>query len=248
MNSSMIPGRLPEPPPAAKAFDLELLDGERLVGWIAPDRIGFVGFGTEIEAAYAAHVAHRAVANRIAQRDGRRPVPVELDHLTIRRDDGQARVHASGQPIATLLHPGDDARAGDSFAFELKLDGARDELAVRAKAHLAYRTMRRSGIRWSLWRVPAPAPLPPPAPDVIRANSANSDDMRIEAPIPRKYAAATAASFLMLVLGLFAPAALAAAIGAVALAALTIMRLTVLHARWPARHIAATHALPRSLL
>src|SRR5688572_14106694 len=119
MNASMIPSRLPEPPPIApRAFDLDLFDGDRLVGWIKPDRIGFIGFDNEVEAAHAAHVAHREVARRIAEREGRRPVPVELEPLSLRREGDESVVLASGQPIARLVSPGSDSRVGDAFGFE----------------------------------------------------------------------------------------------------------------------------------
>jgi hypothetical protein len=246
MNSSMIPTRLPEPPPGPKPFDLELRDGERLVGWIAPDRIAFVGFANEVEAAHAAHVAYRTVARRIAQRDGGRSVPIELEPLSLRHEGADAIVLASGRPIARLVEPGDDSRAGDAFAFELLLDAPRDELSVRAKAHLVYRTLRRSGVRWSTFRRPAAVAQVKPEPAVVPVP--NVDAMRIDAPIPRKYAWASLLAFAMLFVALFAPAAIAAAIGGVALAALTVMRLTVLHARWPARGTFAGRGPQRSFL
>ena len=238
MNTPMIPNRLAEPPPVApKSFDLDLFDGDRLVGWIGPDRIGFVGFGNEIEAAHAAHVAYREVARRIAQREGSRPVPVELEPLAIRREGAESVVLASGQRIARIVPPASDRRAGDAFGFELIVAAPLDELSIRANAHAAYRVLRKSGVRWSMFRRPAPparvvadAPVAaaPVSPSVV-------EDMHIAAPIPRRYVVATVAAFLMVVVGVFAPRALAAAFAGLSLSALLVMRLTVLHARWPRR-------------
>ena len=243
MNASMIPSRLPEPPPAAPtAFDLDLLDGDRRVGWIAPDRIAFLGFGNTVEAAYAAHVAHRAVARRIAQREGGRAVPVELERLAIRQEDADAIVLASGQPIARIVPPGEESRAGDGFAFELLLVVPRDEVSVRAKAHLVYRTLRRSGVRWSMFRRPAApvratAEAPVAAPRSVEAG-------KHDGAISRPYAVATALSVLLLVVAVLVPGVVAAAFAGVALTALLVMRLTVLHSRWPRRGM-PVHALVR---
>lgn len=245
MNASMIPSRLPEPPPVApKAFDLDLFDGDRLVGWIAPDRIGFLGFGNEIEAAYAAHVAYREVARRIAQHEGSRPVPVELEPLAIRREGSESVVLASGQPIARIVPPASDSRAGDAFGFELIVAAPLDELAIRANAHAAYRVLRKSGVRWSMFRRPAP-----PARVVAAAPVAAEqmvEEIHIADPIPRRYVVATVAAFLMLVVGVVAPGALATAFAGLSLSALLVMRLTVLHARWPRRGIPAPAVFRRS--
>ena len=245
MNASMIPSRLPEPPPVAqKPFDLDLFDGDRLVGWIAPDRIGFVGFGNEIEAAHAAHVAHREVARRIAARQGIRPVPVELEPLAIRREGAESFVLASGQPIARIVLPGSDSRAGDAFGFELLVAVPLDELSIRAKAHAAYRVLRKSGVRWSMFRRPAPPARAVAEAPVVAAPVV--EEVHIGAPIPRRYVVATVAAFLMLVVAVVAPAALAAVFAGLALSALLVMRLTVLHARWPRRGIPAPAVAQRS--
>jgi hypothetical protein len=245
MNASMIPSRLPEPPPIGpRAFDLDLFDGDRLVGWIAPDRIGFIGFGNEVEAAYAAHVAHRELARRIAEREGRRPVPVELEPLSLRREGAESVVLASGQPIARIVPPASDSRVGDAFGFELLAGAPLDELSIRAEAHAAYRILRKSGVRWSMFRRPAP-----PAPAVAEAPVVAApavEEMHIGAPIPRRYVVATVAAFLMLVAAVLAPGVLAAAFAGLAISALLVMRLTVLHARWPRRGIPAPAVLQRS--
>ena len=47
----MVPNRLPEPPPSVRdGFYHDLMDGERIVGWMAPDAIGFRGFANDIDA------------------------------------------------------------------------------------------------------------------------------------------------------------------------------------------------------
>ena len=46
------------PPP----LDIELSDGDRVVGWLTDDALGFRGFADEVEAVHASWVASRALA------------------------------------------------------------------------------------------------------------------------------------------------------------------------------------------
>ena len=155
MTTQLAPDRLALPPP----LDLDLVDADRAAGWIADNAVGFRGFGDETEAAHAAWVAHRTIARRLARTHGMRPVPVDIEPLAIQRVEAKEMILASGRPIATLVRPGPDSRSGvDSFGFELMIPTPVTELEARAMAYLTYRTLRKSGIRWAMWRpVPQPA-------------------------------------------------------------------------------------------
>ena len=149
MTTQLAPDRLALPPP----LDLDLVDADRAAGWIADNAVGFRGFGDETEAAHAAWVAHRTVARRLARTHGTRPVPVDIEPLAIQRIERSEMILASGRPIAALVRPGPDGRSGvDSFGFELVIPTPTSELEVRAMAYLMYRTLRKSGIRWAMWR------------------------------------------------------------------------------------------------
>jgi hypothetical protein len=148
MTTQLAPDRLGLPPP----LDMDLVDAGRATGWIADTAVGFRGFGDETEATHAAWVAHRALARRLARTHRERPVPVDTEPLALRRVEGKEMILASGRPIATLIRPGSDSRTGDSFGFELRIPAPGTELHVRAMAYLIYRTLRKSGIRWAMWR------------------------------------------------------------------------------------------------
>lgn len=145
------------PPPGA----VELTDDDRVVGWIVENRVGFGGFATEQEAAHAAWVAYRTMARRRAWENGLRPLPIDIEPLTIQRRNKADVIAASGRDVATLVRP--DASRPDytpSFGFEITLSHAADELSLRANAYAMYRALRKSGIRWELWRKRSEAPIP----------------------------------------------------------------------------------------
>jgi hypothetical protein len=149
MPTQLAPDRFALPPPLA----LDLVDADRTVGWIAGDAVGFGGFGDETEAAHAAWVAHRTIARRLARTHQMRPVPVDIEPLAIHRVEAKEMILASGRPIAALVRPRPDSRRGvDSFGFELLIPTPVTELEARALAYLIYRTLRKSGIRWAMWR------------------------------------------------------------------------------------------------
>lgn len=227
---NVIPNRLPEPPPA-DGFYLDLMDGERVVGWIAPDTIGFRGFADDVEAAHAAWVAYRALSRHIAKRDGGAMLPIDAPPLQILDRPNERLVIADNRPIARLIDPSRDVESGEpSHAFELRLDGRRDELTVRSKAHLVYRALRRAGVRWAMWR-PArpPAVVGPP-----RAEEQPAADMRVEAPFPI-WAAAVSAVLLIVAIAFVSPDA-ALAVGALfGMLGMIILRLTALYRGWPRR-------------
>lgn len=137
------------PPPGAD----ELTDGDRVVGWLVDDRVGFGGFATAQEAAHAAWVAYRTMERRRAWETGSRPLPIDIEPLTIHRRDDTEVIAASGRDVATLVRPDAGQRAVTaSYGFEIALPHALDELTLRASAYHMYRALRRSGIRWEMWR------------------------------------------------------------------------------------------------
>lgn len=157
MTAQLSPNRVALPPP----LEMDLVHAEREVGWISRDRVGFRGFADELEAAHAAWVAHRTLARRLARTHGTRPLPIDVEPLSIRQVAGAEMILAGGKPIAELVRPGEDSRAGpDSFGFEISVPPPTDELRVRSMSHLMYRTLRKSGIRWALWRPPVASALP----------------------------------------------------------------------------------------
>jgi hypothetical protein len=150
INEQLIPARLAEPPPQ---FQLDLLDGDRVVGWINQHTIAFHGFADETEGGYAAWAAHRTLSWRLAVRAGRRRPPIDVEPLTLVRHDGDLFVHASAGRFARLLAPSEHR---SSWAFELTLPKPLAEVFVRAKAYAIYRMLRRSGIRWKMWTARRP--------------------------------------------------------------------------------------------
>ena len=148
MTTQLMPNSMSLPPPV----ELALHDGDHHVGWVSDGALGFRGFADETEAVSAAWMAHRTVSQQLARRDGQRPVPIDVEPLAIVRRGDDEMILASARPIGRLLRPAADSRSGpDSFGFEVPLPLA-DELDLRSAAHLIYRTLRRSGIRWALWR------------------------------------------------------------------------------------------------
>ena len=230
---SNVPSRLPEPPPVAvKDFLLDLMDGDRVVGSIRPDAIAFLGFGNEVEAAHAAAMAHRFLARRIAQREGRRPMPIDAEPLRLVGESGERDIVASVGRVARLIEPAHAAPAGESYGFELALPAPMDELSVRAKAHMIYRGLRRSGIRWSMW-APRPAPSRPvvvPKP-VVSAER----DMIVADPLPVGQLAVSVLLLALAVLAVIVPASIAGILAFAGLVGLMAMRLSVALRFVPAR-------------
>jgi hypothetical protein len=177
MTTQLAPDRFDLPPPAEPAraaplaltrdaltesevdidLHMDLADAGRDVGWITGRTVGFRGFADETEAAHAAWVAYRTLSRRLARTHGTRPLPIDTEPLAIQRRDDHVLILAAGRPIATLLRPGDESRSGPgSFGIEIRIPLPADALRVQALAYLMYRTLRKSGIRWALWR-PGPA-------------------------------------------------------------------------------------------
>ena len=212
MSAQLVGNRMATPPP--RVFDLDLFDGDRLVGWLSHDVVGFRGYADEREAMHSSWVAFRTLQRRLAQSTGTRPPPIDHEQLSLKSDD---TIHASGRPIATLVRSGDE-RSGESFGFELRFPHSLDEVAARAKALLIYRTLRRAGVRWSMWR-PLAAPVP-----VLQPTTSAKPVTTV--PLSLGPAAiATVVSVALLAASLVAPGAGATALAAAGLAGLMAVRL-----------------------
>src|SRR5687768_9044193 len=149
MNTQIRSTDMALPPPSVTE---DLMDRERTVGWITDRAFGFHGFANESEAAGAAWVAHRAVARALARRAGERQIPIDVEPLSLARFGDREVIVASNREVATLVRPGHQGRTGiDSFGFELELPAPVDELTIRSMAYVAYRSLRRSGVRWAMW-------------------------------------------------------------------------------------------------
>lgn len=161
MTTQLAPHRLDLPPPS----QLDLLDMDRVVGWIDGSRVSFLGFADEQEAATAAWVAYRTISRRLARRLGIRPIPIDTEPLALAQEENGEVILASERPIATLLRPGSDSRSGpNTFGFTVNLPTPVDQLTVQSTAYAIYRTLRKSGLRWALWaRVPKPVPARSPS-------------------------------------------------------------------------------------
>ena len=187
MTTLVSPGNIGLPPPTVRP----LFDRNRGVGWVAGTTVGFLGFANEAEAADAAWVAYRTLTQRLARRDGTRPIPIGTEPLTIRRRGDRREIVASGRVIGTLVrgnaeHPD----IPSSFGFEVQVPQPADEQdalserSVKAKADLMYRTLRKSGIRWAMWgRDPAP-PTPGPVERPARADRSEPRTAQARRPWP----------------------------------------------------------------
>jgi hypothetical protein len=244
------PDRLGLPPP--REFDL--MDGGRVVGWVATDVVGFRGFADEAEAAHAAWVAYRTLARRLARTHGIRPLPIDIEPITLEHRGHDEIVISGGRKIATLVRPGVASRSGsDTFGFEIRVPAPADELQLRAMAYLMYRTLRKSGLRWALWQ-PAgerARSVPIPLSDSARAKENRGDGNVTERPRqhPRRrragpwrraaqpgapvnvvgWGAVGVLSVVLLVLALLVPRELGIGLGAVGFAGLFVFRLSAMY-------------------
>ena len=234
MSTHPITNYLPEPPPVGRHFVLDLLDGDRVVGWLRPDAIGFTGFANETEASHAAWVAYRALSRRLARRDGRRPVPIETEPLRLVPEQDGRIIAGSSDRIAKLVEPAVTDSRGNGFGFELRLDAPMDEISVRAKAHHIYRTLRRSGIRWSMWRpVRGPAPVRARAAAVVAGRT--DVERVVDDPLELRDLAVSVVLLAVAVIAVIVPRAVATMVALVSVAGLLALRSTMQCAGWPRR-------------
>jgi hypothetical protein len=129
------------------------------VGWADGDVFAFLGFADVAEASGAAWVAYRTVARRLARRTGRPLPPVDIQQVSLRRRGDHDVIVTGSLEVAQLIRP---VESGGTYGFAIRVPGPADELTLRSLAYLAYRTLRRSGTRWSMWR-PVDAPSTPPS-------------------------------------------------------------------------------------
>jgi hypothetical protein len=222
----IVANRLAVPPP----LDLDLFDGNIHVGWLRLDAVGFRGFANEAEAMHAAWLAYRTLARRMAQKEGRRPPPIDTEPLALKADDS---IHASQRRIAALTrHAASSEGSAPEFGFELEFEQPLDQVAARAMALLIYRGLRRSGVRWSLWRRDTRPERS--AADVERAQTSRAVVRESGA---WTVATGVAVSIALLIAGFLAPATVGGALVVTGLAGLVALRLFTLHSRWPARGI-----------
>ena len=155
---------------ARPRLELDLMDGDRRYGWIAGDRVGFVGFGDHVEAVQAAWVAHRTVMRRFARSPGAAPMSDDDRTFALVWYGEDEMILANETPIAVLVRPGrDGASDPDSYGFVIRIPGDADHLDVRATAYRIYLALKSSGIRWT----PQRANVSPAAPeqDTRRTNA-----------------------------------------------------------------------------
>ena len=238
MTTQLAPNSMSLPPP--RSPDLDLHEGDRVVGWISGQALGFRGFGNEAEAAGAAWVAHRTVSRRLAQRQGGRPAPIDVEPLSMTRDGDREVILASNRPIAALLRPGVDSRSGsDSFGFEIQVALPGGELAMRSLAHRIYRTLRKSGVRWRMW-------------DKRRGATVRRAPERVQpVPVPTRrrlfrWLALGAVSLTALAAAVLVPEELGTALAAIAFAGLVAFRVTAAWAGWLPRDPAQPSSRVRS--
>ena len=138
---------------ARPSLELELMDGNRHVGWISGSGIGFRGFDDPTQTVHAAWVAHRALARRL----GTSPASIEPETFALARHDDREMILVDGAPIAALVRPdSDSANGSDSFGFEIQIPARADEIFPRAMAYRMYLALRKSGVAWALWQATQP--------------------------------------------------------------------------------------------
>jgi hypothetical protein len=153
-------------------------------------------------------------------------------------------VEAARRRIATIVRPGAGSKSGaDSFGFELPFRAPMDEVTARAKfAHL-YWALRRSGIRWAMWRAGRP-----------RRSAARSTTTRVGPADPPPFPPEASwwlgmiglSCLVLLVVALVSPAAIAPLFAGCALVGLAGVRLLATRSGWPFRPVAlARVARPR---
>jgi hypothetical protein len=126
------------------------------VGWIGDGRLAFTGFATLGEAARAAWVAHVALERRRAKRRGE-PAPHIRSELNVWVSGADQWLTMDGARVARLLSPASTDPDGPSwFGFELVFAPGTFTLDIEASAHVVYRGLRRSRVRWPMREMQVP--------------------------------------------------------------------------------------------
>ena len=228
MTKHLAASHLGLPPPAQS----KLYDADRAVGWTAGRTVGFLGFADQTEAVHAAWVAYRALARRLAHEQATRPIPIDAEALSSWRQGDRELILAGGRAIAALVRPGESPIGPRAFAFEVDIPQPADELRVRAMAHLMYRTLRKSGVRWALWRSATRDTVPSAAREI---SDRATDKQRIppwRKLVPATTSAAVALGIVSLLLALIVPRPFGVAFTVTGLAALVVLRIAAMTARW----------------
>jgi hypothetical protein len=230
MTKHLAASHLGLPPPA----QWNLYDADRAVGWITERTVGFLGFADQTEAVHAAWVAYRALARRLARERAARPVPIETEPLSIWRHGDRELILAGGRAIATLVRAGENGPGGaDAFAFEVGIPQPADELRVRAMAHLMYRTLRKSGVRWALWRPATRDTIPSATSEINGRVTAKQRIPPRRKLVPATTSAAVALGIIsLLVLALVVPRPVGVGFTVTGLAALAVLRIAAMTGRW----------------
>ena len=247
MTMQLSPSHIGLPPPVR----WDLIDADRLVGQATDRTVTFYGFADGTEAAHAAWVAYRALARRLAQSSGTRPIPIHAETVSIHRDGDRDMILAGQRPIATLVRHDDSPADAPAFGFVIQLPQPTAELRVRALAYLMYRALRKSGVRWALWRPAGRAPVssaaPAKRPRVATPASRATNGLRASiARIARRFtvrtrrltmsnsawAVLTVTSFLLVLSALFVGDGLGTVLVVTGLAGLITARIAARTGRW----------------
>lgn len=120
-----------------------LFQGKREIGFIRDGTVGFVGFRSADDAAFAGKVAHRTLASR---RDPKWPwLPIRPDHVLVPEDDRQYLVVPSGI-LATLRPPPSGFPGGEGWGVEFELlPEERPDVFAIARARAMWTALLGSG-------------------------------------------------------------------------------------------------------
>lgn len=142
-------------PPPASAF--RLLDGTGTIGWIDGNRVGFTGFSTISEAAAAAWVAQVALERRAAKSRREAAPYLEPGALQLVWSGNSEWIHSGATPLARLIRPAAREMDGENswFGIDVVLPPANSDIETGSSAHVIYRALRRSGVRWPIRNRPA---------------------------------------------------------------------------------------------
>ena len=121
----------------------QLFQGHREIGFVRHGTVGFVGFVSVDDAAFAAKVAHRALASR---RDPTSAwMPILPDYSLAAAGDRQLIVDQSGI-LATLCPHPTDIPAGQDWAVEFKLlPEERPDVFAVARARVMWAALLERG-------------------------------------------------------------------------------------------------------
>ncbi len=231
MTTQLAPHQTSLPPP----HGTELTAEGHTFGWLGDGTIGFRGFANLDEAMSAAWMAHRTLARRLARIDGTRLAPIDVEPLALAGDGASDGIIAGGRRIGTLIRPGDDSPSGpDSFGFEIDVPAPHDPARLRAAALFVFRTLRRSGIRWTMWRTDTRAAAPRDTRDpVIAADTPTAPEparrTRVAWPPRVGTAAALAIAALVLLGWPLATSFVVAAFGSVAAVVAVVAVVAIVH-------------------